>query len=44
MEIDPRRKGAYRARSLSILLKRGHCAPTIMETILGSREKKMKVW
>lgn len=34
MEINPKRKGAYRARSLALLLKRGHCAPSVMEAIL----------
>lgn len=34
MEMDPEQRGAYRARGLGILLKRGHCAPSVMETIL----------
>ena len=34
MAMDPERKGAYRKRSLGVLLKRGHCAPSVMETIL----------
>ena len=34
MAMDPDRKGAYRRRSLGVLLKRGHCAPSVMETIL----------
>ncbi len=28
-------KSAYRSKSMGILLKRGHCAPSVMETILN---------
>jgi len=34
MAMVPYRRGVYRSRSLGVLLKRGHCAPSIMETIL----------
>jgi hypothetical protein len=34
MELDPERRGEYRRRSLGVMLKRGHCAPSVMETIL----------
>lgn len=34
MAMDPEHRGTYRSRSLGVLLKRGHCAPSIMETIL----------
>lgn len=34
MELHTARRGAYRGRSLGVLLKRGHCAPSVMETIL----------
>jgi hypothetical protein len=34
MKMNPKRKGLYRSKSLGVLLKRGHCAPSVMETIL----------
>jgi hypothetical protein len=34
------RPNAHRLRGLSLLLKRGHCAPTVMGTILGAGRKE----
>ncbi len=32
--LDTKTKSAYRARSLDNLLRMGHCAPAVMQTVL----------